>query len=128
MAAPNLSVSYGERPEQLLISGRVTAAGASNNVVGTSSVVLPARWAVTQASTGVYNIVFTDNFAAFLGASVDIEASAIPSASTSIIGSVYNWTPATRTLQVLTFNSASTPVATNAAFTFVANFCDSTAP
>lgn len=100
-----------------VVLGRVSSAGAT---VAPTSV---ARFTSAAGATGVYNIVFSEPFVRFLGATVTPELASMPGSTAATPEVSYNWTAATRTLQVnIAKGSDGTGLA--AAFAFQAWFSD----
>lgn len=112
--------STANAQETVDVVGRLAAAGT------VTAPVTMAKFTVNHtANSGVYNIVFSEQYAQFLGCQVDLEGSVIPASAAAVASCLYNWTPATRTLEILTWTGTATPVATDVAFSFVAKFSES---
>lgn len=117
------NVSYTSNvAEPVAVVGRIASAGTV-----TAPVRVP-RFTVTSGGTGIYNIVFSEQFVQFLGCQICPELAAVPGGVATCIDVAYNWTAASRTLQVLCYNNAATPAGVATAFSFVAQFADSNGP
>jgi hypothetical protein len=110
-------------------SNVVDAVEVVGRVSSAAAVVFPTkapRFTVTAGATGVYNIVFVEQFVSFGGAVITPELAAMPGSTAATPEVSYNWTAATRTLQVL-IAKGSDGTGLAAAFSFRALFSDSSA-
>lgn len=97
------------------IPGRVSSAGGR-----TAPASGAGGWTLAKPGAGVYNITFRQAYPEFLGCQITLEA-----ATSGVYR--YQWSAATRTLTVSTFNVDGT-TASDRAFAFEATFSDNRAP
>ena len=102
--------------QHVLIAGRVSSSG------GVNAPAIGPKFTVTYTATGIYSIVFSQQYAEFLGCVVTCEGTA----GTGNFAQVTSFTPSTKTLIVETYSATSTPAAV--AFAFLASFTESRAP
>jgi hypothetical protein len=114
MATGGFSVVTATTTDTVIVAGRVSSAGVK---------VAPASgaglWKVVRNSAGNYTVTFSQQYAEFLGASVDVESTG----STSTVG--FTWSSATRTLTIAAWVAS---VATDTSVSFQAFFSENRAP